>query len=224
MPSLGIGKSMYDLSYMYDFRSQIITHTGRDAQVSAALEHLKWFEPYTAEHSQRVGLIAGAIAIELGFSEDKVMLTEASGRLHDIGKSGVSLDYLCKPSALSDEEYREVQRHPELGANLIQDCPALLELMPGVLYHHERYDGLGYPFGLQGDSIPLIARVIAVADTYDAMTSHRVYRPALSHQRAVQELLAHINTQFDQRVVEAALNAGLEHIEPQVKLDAVRSI
>jgi len=199
---------------MYDFRSHILTQAGRDAQVSAALEHLKWFEPYTAEHSQRVGLIAGAIALELGLSETEVTLTVASGCLHDIGKSGVSLDYLCKPSALSEEEYLEVKRHPELGARLIQACPALLELMPGILYHHERYDGLGYPFGLKGEEIPLIARVIAVADTYDAMTSHRVYRPALSHQQAVHELLSHTSTQFDKHVVEAALNAGLEYIDP----------
>lgn len=216
MPSLGMGKSMYDLSYMYDFRSQIVTHTGRDAQVSAALEHLKWFEPYTAEHSQRVGTIAAAIATEFGLSEAEVVLTYASGQLHDIGKSGVSLDYLCKPSALSAEEYREVQRHPELGAHLIQACPALLELMPGVLYHHERYDGRGYPFGLQGEDIPWVARVIAVADTYDAMTSHRVYRAALSHQQAIDELRVHTATQFDPQIVEAAINAGLEHIMPQL--------
>ena len=214
---------MYDLSYMYDLRSHIITHQGRDAQVSAALEHLKWFEPYTAEHSQRVGLIAGAIAAELGFNEEEIILTTASGRLHDIGKSGISLDYLCKPSALSDEEYREVQRHPELGARLIQACPTLLELIPGILYHHERYDGLGYPFNLRGEEIPLIARVIAVADTYDAMTSHRVYRPALSHQHAIHELLLHSDTQFDQQVVEAALNAGLECIDPPVQFRSFAS-
>lgn len=198
---------MYDLSYINAFKSQISAHQGRDAQVRAALEQLKSFEPYTAAHSQRVGLIAGAIARELGLSEVDIELMTASGKLHDIGKSEVSLDYLQKPSALSPSEYLEMQRHPELGAQLVRECPELLELIPGILYHHERVDGAGYPFGLRGEEIPLIARVIAVADTYDAMTSDRAYRAALSHQRALDELRLHAGKQFDAHIVEAALRA-----------------
>ena len=207
---------MYDLSHINQFRSHLTSHRGREAQVDASLEFLRKLEPYTAAHSARVGEIARVIATALGLSEREVLLIEASGRLHDIGKTHISLDYLNKPSALSEAEYREVQRHPEFGAHMIHCSPLLLDLIPGVLYHHERYDGAGYPFGLRGDEIPLSARVIAVADTYDAMTSDRVYRRALTHREAIAELKAHSGSQFDAHVIEAALSARLEDITPLI--------
>ena len=213
---------MYDISYIKSQISLSPRSTDRDGLVCQALEQLENFEPYTAAHSHRVGSIAGVIASELGYSTTEVRLITASGHLHDIGKVGLSLDALQKPSALSDEEYLEVQKHPELGFEILKECPALKELIPGVLYHHERFDGGGYPFGLRGDQIPLIARVIAVADAYDAMTSTRSYRVAMSHQHAIEELERGRLKQFDPMIIDAALNSTLDRIT-SASIDCVKS-
>lgn len=202
---------MCDLSYISLFDPFSQSTLDQERLVDRALKLLQRFEPYTAAHSDRVGRLAGIIDAELGLSKTEVSLIRASGQLHDIGKVEISLDYLQKPSALSDDEYQEVKRHPELGAQLISKCPALLELMPGVLHHHEWFNGRGYPFGLRGDRIPFVARVIAVADAYDAMTSTRSYRRALPHQVALDELVMGSDTQFDPQVVSAAVSASLDH-------------
>ena len=201
---------MYDISYTNPIRQNLNPAHTRAEQVYNALVILKEIEPYTALHSHRVGVIARVIAHELSLSKDQVAVITAAGMLHDIGKSNVSLSALLKPSALSDEEFNEIKKHPKLGADLIQSSPLLLDLLPGVLYHHERFDGTGYPFGLSGIEIPLEARIIAVADAYDAMTSDRVYRLALSHQAALQELQRCSGTQFDPKIVDATLNSGLK--------------
>ena len=201
---------MYDISYTKLIQDHFNTAHTRAEQVQNALVILKEIEPYTASHSHRVGMIAKEIAHELKLSEDQIAMTSAAGMLHDIGKSNVSRSALLKPSALSEEEFNEIKKHPKLGADLLQSSPLLLELLPGVLYHHERFDGAGYPFGLSGDQIPLVARIIAIADAYDAMTSDRVYRSALSHEAALHELKRCSGTQFDPKIVDATLNSGLK--------------
>ena len=203
---------MYDLSYIGAVRQHLNPTSSKEEQIQSALSELATIEPYTARHSYRVGVIAGRIAEELSLDPKMIKRVTLGGMLHDIGKSGVSLSALCKPSKLSDDEFKDIMKHPELGASLIQSSPKLLDLIPAVLYHHERFDGQGYPFGLSGEEIPIEARVIAVADSYDAMTSDRVYRKALTHEFAVEELSRCAGVQFDPDVVEGALTADLDRL------------
>jgi diguanylate cyclase (GGDEF)-like protein len=159
----------------------------------------------TAEHSQAVGQYAQMMARELGLDASSVERIRLAGVLHDVGKIGVSDAILRKPSALTEEEWLEMCRHPEIGARLIgDDAP---DIRDWVLAHHERPDGKGYPKGLRGTGIPLEARILAVADAFEAMTADRVYRPARPRAEALAELERHSGTQFDPMVVAAFLTA-----------------
>jgi HD-GYP domain-containing protein (c-di-GMP phosphodiesterase class II) len=143
--------------------------------------------------------------------------------LHDIGKLGVADAVLKKPGALNDEEWAEMRRHPELGARIL-DHANLRDISGWVLAHHERIDGRGYPHGLAGEEIPLEARILAVADAYEAMTADRAYRAALGHDAAQAELRAGSGTQFDPAVVEAflaVLAPGGRRVRRQVGAPAV---
>jgi diguanylate cyclase (GGDEF)-like protein/putative nucleotidyltransferase with HDIG domain len=166
----------------------------------------------TARHCETVGRYAESIARELGMSEAKVARVKLAGVLHDVGKASVPEAILTKPGALTDAEREQVQRHPELGANLLAG-PSLDDIRSWVVAHHERPDGKGYPLGLAGDEIPLEARILAVADAYEAMTSHRVYRAAMSPGQAWDELLTGAGSQFDATVV-AALARVLDREAP----------
>src|SRR5437764_6296734 len=141
----------------------------------------------TPVHSQTVGRYAGAIAGELGFPQDVIERVRFGGIVHDVGKIGVSDSILSKPGFLSDDDWREVRQHPEIGARILRG-EDMDDIGSWVLAHHERLDGDGYPRGLAADEIPLEARILAVADAYEAMTSDRVYRPALSPEMARDEL------------------------------------
>jgi putative nucleotidyltransferase with HDIG domain len=158
----------------------------------------------TAAHSETVGRFAGAIARELGLSGDLVERVRFGGIVHDVGKIGIPDSVLRKPGWLTDEDWQEMRRHPEIGARILRGAN-LDDIGEWVLAHHERPDGRGYPHGLGGDDIPLEARILAVADAYEAMTSDRVYRPALTPEAARDELLRCAGTQFDPRVVDAFL-------------------
>src|SRR5947208_9930629 len=125
--------------------------------------------------------------------------------LHDVGKIGISDCVLRKPAALDPDEYDRIKNHPDIGAKILGHVPQLSRVLPGVRHHHERFDGGGYPDGLAGEEIPLLARIIAVADAFDAMTSTRVYRPQLPVQVAVAELRRGAGTQFDSGIVEVFL-------------------
>jgi diguanylate cyclase (GGDEF)-like protein/putative nucleotidyltransferase with HDIG domain len=176
-------------------------------QLAAAMllaETLDLRDVGTARHSQTVGRYAEGIARALGLPNDRVERIRAAGVLHDIGKLGVADAVLKKPGALTDEEWVEMRRHPELGARIL-DHANLRDISGWVLAHHERIDGRGYPHGLAGDEIPLEARILAVADAYEAMTADRAYRAALGHDAAQEELRAGSGTQFDPAVVEAFL-------------------
>ncbi|HEX8744852.1 MAG TPA: diguanylate cyclase [Thermoleophilaceae bacterium] len=158
----------------------------------------------TAAHSETVGRYAGAIARELGLGSDLVERVRFGGIVHDVGKIGIPDSVLRKPGWLSEEDWREMRRHPEIGARILRGAN-LDDIGEWVLAHHERPDGKGYPQGLSGGDIPLEARILAVADAYEAMTSDRVYRPALTSQVAREELLRCAGSQFDGRVVDAFL-------------------
>lgn len=156
---------------------------------------------YTRGHSERVAEYAAAIAKSMGLSEDVIERIRLAAQLHDLGKVGLSDSVLCKAGRLTSDEYTEVRNHPQIGAEIVERVPALSELAPIVRHHHERFDGTGYVAGLRGEDIPLEARVLAVADSFDAMTSSRAYREAMSSSAALQEILECQGSQFDPSIV-----------------------
>jgi putative nucleotidyltransferase with HDIG domain len=171
--------------------------------VSALSQAIDAKDGFTRGHADRVSRIAGAIAREMGLAEKEVELIELAGLLHDIGKIGVEDRILMKPARLDDAETELMRRHPIYGASILKPAEALRPLVPLVMHHHENYDGSGYPEGLSGESIPLGSRIIIVADAYEAMTSDRVYRKAIGHERAMDQLNRYKSRQFDPKVVRA---------------------
>ncbi|MDP2299801.1 MAG: HD-GYP domain-containing protein, partial [Actinomycetota bacterium] len=171
---------------------------------------------YTRGHSERVAIHARQLAASLGFSSADVGLAERAALLHDVGKIGISQATLTSPVQLTAAEVRQVRRHPVIGADLTQDVAFLSDVVPIVRHHHERVDGAGYPDGLVGSEIPMLARVLAVVDSYDAMTSDRAYRPGMSDDDARVELKRVAGSQLDTRVV-TAFTALLD--EPSAEVD-----
>ena len=161
---------------------------------------------YTRRHSEEVTEYALAIAAALGLSEESRRVLRVAALLHDVGKIGVPDRILRKPGRLSETEYEIVKGHPLLGETIIAAIPDVDEIRAAVVSHHERYDGAGHPHGLARDAIPLSGRIMAVADTYSAMTTDRPYRAARSRQEAIAELQACAGTQFDPKIVEAFIS------------------
>jgi putative nucleotidyltransferase with HDIG domain len=164
-------------------------------------------DPYTAGHSERVSALSVLIARNMHLSETDVDIIRLGALLHDIGKIGVSDHVLRKPGPLSADEFEQIRRHPGLGARILRKVPFLEPHLGIVELHHERPDGKGYPFGLLGDNIPLEARIVHVADAFDAMTSARAYRPARAASVALVELQRYSGSQFDPATVEALRTA-----------------
>jgi HD-GYP domain-containing protein (c-di-GMP phosphodiesterase class II) len=156
----------------------------------------------TQGHGARVGALAEPLARRLGWDADRVAGLKLGALLHDIGKVSVRSDVLRKAGPLTLEELAEIRVHPRAGAELILSLKSARHLLPYVLFHHERWDARGYPAGLGGPWIPVEARLLAVADAFDAMTSSRPYRHALTHSRALHEIDACAGTQFDPRLAE----------------------
>jgi putative nucleotidyltransferase with HDIG domain len=164
-------------------------------------------DPYTAGHSERVSVLAVAMGEALKLTADDVETLRLGALLHDIGKIGVPDEVLGKPAALTASEFEMIRAHPVIGAHILQSIPFLRPHLPIVELHHERPDGRGYPYGLSADAIPLAARIVHVADAYDAMTSARAYRPARLSQEAVAELRRCTGTDFDAAAVQALVDA-----------------
>jgi HD-GYP domain-containing protein (c-di-GMP phosphodiesterase class II) len=164
-------------------------------------------DPYTAGHSERVSTLSVMIGRSMNLESDQLEVLRLGALLHDIGKIGVSDEILRKNGPLTPEEFEQIKRHPGLGARILRPVPFLAPHLPIVELHHERPDGRGYPFGLRGDDIPLEARIVHVADAFDAMTSARAYRAARAASVAVAELERFAGTQFDQACVEALISA-----------------
>lgn len=171
--------------------------------VSALSQAIDAKDGFTRGHADRVSRIAGAIAREFGIPERQIEQIELAGMLHDIGKIGVEDRILMKPQRLDQDEQELMRRHTIYGASILTPSAALRPLAPIVLHHHENYDGSGYPEGLKGDDIPLGSRIIIVADAYEAMTSDRIYRKAIGHDRAMEQLNKYKGIQFDPKVVRA---------------------
>ena len=164
------------------------------ATLSAAIEAR---DPYLRGHSARVTLIAEGLARRLAWRGERLDALRLGGALHDIGKIAVNSTVLRKPGPLTEEELAQIRTHPVSGARLIEAVEDFRSALPYVLHHHERWDGAGYPHGLRGEEIPIEARLLGVADAFDAMTSDRSYRPALSVEQALAELERCAGSQFD---------------------------
>ncbi len=164
-------------------------------------------DPYTGGHTKRVLGYSLAIGTELGFGPEEIENLKLAAVLHDIGKIGVDDAILRKQGVLTDKEIALMREHPRIGKEILDYVPQLKDVIPGIFYHHERMDGLGYPSGVKSGKLPIMARVIAVADTYDAMTTTRPYRKGLTHDVAIKELKRCAGTQFDKDVVKAFTRA-----------------
>jgi HD-GYP domain-containing protein (c-di-GMP phosphodiesterase class II) len=160
-------------------------------------------DEYTYGHSERVARAAVELGRELGLRESEQNDMYLAGLLHDIGKIGIRDDVLTKRGVLTAEEFKHIQQHPVIGHRILAGLQAIAHLLPGVLYHHERYDGRGYPEGLSGDSIPLLARILAVADSFDAINTSRPYRTAMPPERVDQILREGAGVQWDPLVIDA---------------------
>ncbi len=165
-------------------------------------------DAYTCGHSERVALMARELAQNAGLPMATVERVYMAGLLHDVGKIGVPEAVLQKPGKLTDEEFDLMKQHPEIGARILRDVRQLEDVIPGVLHHHERWDGRGYPGKLAGEAVPIMGRIICLADCFDAMTSNRTYRRALPFEVAMMEIKGGAGTQFDPALADAFIRIG----------------
>ncbi|TVQ62351.1 MAG: HD-GYP domain-containing protein [Phycisphaerales bacterium] len=180
-------------------------------------------DPYTRGHSDRVAHLAAETARRLGWPEDAVETVHLAGVVHDVGKIGVPERVLLKSSGLTDEEFEMMKKHPEIGHRILEGIPGLEAALPGVLHHHERWDGRGYPHKLGGENIPAIGRVLAIADTFDAMSSSRAYRKKLERDVVLKEIRDCTGKQFDPDMVPAFLSQDFDVYDAMVA-DGVEQI
>lgn len=168
-------------------------------------------DTYTRGHSDRVSEYSVLIGKHLGLSEDDIHLLRVGGLFHDIGKIGVPDSILLKTSKLTDDEYSEIKNHPKIGAQILSNATLFEKAIPIVKHHHERYDGFGYPSKLAGENIPYLARIAAVADSFDAMTSKRTYRDSLPMDIVIEEIRKNKGSQFDPNIADTFLNILSNH-------------
>jgi HD-GYP domain-containing protein (c-di-GMP phosphodiesterase class II) len=171
---------------------------------------------YTFGHSERVAHVASQLAMAVGMSREQAERVRIAGLVHDVGKIGVPEGVLTKQGRLTDEEFAHIKKHPEIGYTILRDIHLLEDVLPGVLHHHERYDGRGYPHGLAGEKIPFIARILAVADTFDAMSSTRSYRSAMAREVVLAEIGRCSGTQFDPALAMAFVKLDLSVYDAMV--------
>jgi HD-GYP domain-containing protein (c-di-GMP phosphodiesterase class II)/CBS domain-containing protein len=177
-------------------------------------------DPYTRGHSERVARYAIGIGKHLDLSEEEMRNLRISALLHDVGKIGIDDRVLRKPGALSEDEFELMKQHPAKGAAIMSGVAQLIDIIPGLKYHHEKWTGGGYPDGIAGEAIPLQARIVAIADTFDAMTTNRPYQKAMELGYVVEKIRSFAGTRFDPRVVDAFVNAvrrGDIQIEDQIR-------
>ena len=189
------------------------------ATIACLADAVQAKDPYTHGHCERVSHYARAAAERLGLSEAELRVTAYAALLHDVGKIGVSDNVLNKPGPLLPEERTAVEAHVRIGHDLLNGVPALRDVASAVLYHHERYDGHGYPEGLAGDRIPIASRIVAVVDAYCAMLDERSYKEAYPPARARAELIRCSGSQFDPNVVPAVLRA-IDEVDAEVLQEA----
>lgn len=186
-----------------DLDDQVIANQKLVVGIVEALNNaLEVKDPYTLGHSRRVSEWSWKIAKSMGLSSSRCEQVRLAALFHDIGKIGIQDSILLKSGPLTSEEFGEIKRHPIVSYNILKPVDPFNKLLGGVLYHHENWDGSGYPEGLKGDSIPLAASIIHVADSYDAMTSRRSYHQPMSEMAAMEEIKRYSGTRYQPEVVE----------------------
>mgnify|MGYP002556121977 CR=1 FL=1 len=170
-------------------------------------------DEYSRGHSYRVAEYAALIAAELGWSSEEIQQLKHAAYLHDIGKIGIPDAILLKNDKLTDDEYSEIKNHPAIGAHILSSAEIFKDIIPIVKHHHEKYDGNGYPGRLKGEEIPYLARIAAIADTFDAMTSKRTYRDALPLETVIAEFERCRGTQFDPKLDDVFLDILKNHYD-----------
>lgn len=203
---------------LYDEQRQMFLGTVR--ALSAAIDAK---DRYTCGHSERVAFLCGQIAVALKLSDTEADLARLAGLVHDVGKIGVPEAVLTKPGRLTDVEFEGIKQHPEIGHRILGGIPPLSAILPAVLHHHERFDGRGYPSGLAGRDIPFMARIVSVADTFDAMSSDRSYRPALPRARVLAEMTASGGKQLDADIVSAFTSIDFSGYDALIRTAAARA-
>lgn len=173
---------------------------------------------YTCGHSQRVAHLASQLAVASGMTAAEAERVRIAGLIHDVGKIGVPEGVLTKAGRLSDEEFDAIKRHPEIGHRILRDIPLMEDVLPGVLYHHERWDGKGYPHKIAGEKIPRMARIIALADTFDAMSSNRSYRSAMPRAAVLAEIQKCAGAQFDPELAKVFVTLNFDEFDRLVVL------
>ncbi|MCP4835854.1 MAG: HD-GYP domain-containing protein [Phycisphaera sp.] len=177
-------------------------------------------DPYTRGHSQRVALLSRDLAASIGLPDSFVRTAHLAGLVHDIGKIGVPEAVLCKAGRLDDEEFALIRQHPQTGHRILKDIPQIRDLLPGVLCHHEAWNGSGYPAGLAGEEIPLLARIVAICDSFDAMSSSRTYRKAMPRTKVFEEIRSCGGRLYDPRIVPVFLGMDLTEYDRLLERDA----
>ena len=183
--------------------------SNRSLVIKSILNTLLVKNPREEKHSKRVSVLCEEIGIAYNLSNDEVKKIKAAGELHDIGKIAIDDSILNKIGKLTEEEWKEIKKHPETGCRILSTTNEYINVAEAICAHHERWDGSGYPKGLKGEEIPFEARIIAIADAYDAMTSDRAYREGLSKEEAIKELKRNAGTQFDPAIVQVFLEKVL---------------
>jgi len=202
------------------YEEQRATFLGTVRALSGAIDAK---DRYTQGHSQRVAMLGEQLTLALGHDEDRAARVRLCGILHDIGKIGIPESVLCKDGRLTDEEFDLIRAHPATGARMLEGIPSLADILPGVLHHHERWDGKGYPGGISGEEIPEIARILALADTFDAMSSNRAYRSARPREEVLAEIRRCAGSQFDPSMVEAFVSLDFGPFDDAVRGHAAQS-
>jgi HD-GYP domain-containing protein (c-di-GMP phosphodiesterase class II) len=222
-----------DLADTFNGMSESIEHAIDQLKKAAHENHLLFLnsvrmlaaaidakDPYTRGHSERVARYSIGIGKNLALPEKEMRNLRISALLHDVGKIGIDDRILRKPGALSDDEFEVMKQHPAKGAAIMSGVAQLIDIIPGMKYHHEKWSGGGYPDGLEGEEIPMQARIVAIADTFDAMTTNRPYQKAMELSYVVEKIKSFAGTRFDPRVVDAFVNGvkrGDIQIEEQVR-------
>ncbi len=186
----------------------------------ALVESIDAKDPYTSGHSERVAHLARQLAVAAGHSEEIAERVWICGLVHDVGKIGVPEAVLCKPGRLTDDEFDLIRAHPEIGHRILKDIPQMADVLPGVLSHHERWDGKGYPNNIASDELPLFARLIGLADSFDAMSSTRTYRSAMPREKVLAEIRRCAGSQFDPVLAPIFADLDLTEYDEMVKKHA----
>ena len=203
------------------YEEQRRTFVGTVRALSGAIDAK---DRYTRGHSDRVAMLSQQLALAIGYSVEEAERVRLCGILHDVGKIGVPEHVLCKNGRLTDEEFGMIKLHPEIGAGLLKGLPSLQDILPGVMHHHERWDGNGYPGNLAGEDIPELGRILALADTFDAMSSNRAYRSAMPREKVLGEIERCSGTQFEPRLAEAFLTLDFTGYDEAVKDHAAQDV